>query len=170
MSVLPAGQSLPFVQYIATLAIVQAVQQLAQQRLQVTVPHDGLLLHTGLRHHPTHLSRTTLMQGSSLDVRIKWPNDIYSSGMKIGGVLCHSTYRSKEFQVVIGVGLNLDNSQPTTCVNDILQDRHAELQQQSTWQPITREVCAITLLWRTCSQMHLGSLDMIRQGSFAVVL
>ncbi|KAL3163002.1 hypothetical protein ABBQ32_009434 [Trebouxia sp. C0010 RCD-2024] len=106
-----AGQSLPFVQYIATLAIVQAVQQLAQQRLQ----------------------------GSSLDVRIKWPNDIYSSGMKIGGVLCHSTYRSKEFQVVIGVGLNLDNSQPTTCVNDILQDRHAELQQQSTWQPITRE-------------------------------
>lgn len=60
--------------------------------------------------------------------------------MKIGGVLCHSTYRSKEFQVVIGVGLNLDNSQPTTCVNDILHHQHAELQQQSTWQPITREV------------------------------
>lgn len=35
MCLLPAGQNLPFVQYIATLAIVQAVQQLAQQRLQV---------------------------------------------------------------------------------------------------------------------------------------
>ena len=30
-----AGQSLPFIQYIATLAIVQAVQQLAEDRLQV---------------------------------------------------------------------------------------------------------------------------------------
>lgn len=113
------SQSLPFVQYIATLAIVQAVQQLAQQRLQ----------------------------GSSLDVRIKWPNDIYSNGMKIGGVLCHSTYRSKEFQVVIGVGLNLDNSQPTTCVNDILHHQHAELQQQSTWQPITREELLACILY-----------------------
>ena len=83
------------------------------------------------------------MQGNSLDVRIKWPNDIYSNGMKIGGVLCHSTYRSKEFQVVIGVGLNLDNSQPTTCVNDILQNRHAELQQQSICPLITREVSFI---------------------------
>lgn len=32
---LPTGQNLPFIQYIATLAIVHAVQQLAQQRLQV---------------------------------------------------------------------------------------------------------------------------------------
>lgn len=122
------GQNLPFVQYIATLAIVQAVQQLAQQRLQ----------------------------GRSLDVRIKWPNDIYSNGMKIGGVLCYSTYRAKEFQVVIGVGLNLDNSQPTTCVNDILQGRHAELQQQSIWQPIIREELLACILHRL--QGLLGKL------------
>lgn len=30
-----SGQTLPFIQYIATLAIVKAVQELAQQRLQV---------------------------------------------------------------------------------------------------------------------------------------
>lgn len=35
LHLLPTGQNLPFVQYIATLAIVQAVQQLAQQKLQV---------------------------------------------------------------------------------------------------------------------------------------
>lgn len=102
-----------------------------------------LLSYSALRHHPAQLQGTTHMQGRSLDVRIKWPNDIYSNGMKIGGVLCYSTYRAKEFQVVIGVGLNLDNSQPTTCVNDILQGRHAELQQQSIWQPIIREVSLI---------------------------
>lgn len=86
------------------------------------------------------------MQGSSLDVRIKWPNDIYSNGMKIGGILCHSTYRSQEFQVVVGVGLNLDNSQPTTCVNHILRQQHAELQLQDTLQPITREVLSMAAL------------------------
>lgn len=37
LHLLPTGQDLPFVQYIATLAIVQAVQQLAQQKLQVPV-------------------------------------------------------------------------------------------------------------------------------------
>lgn len=105
------GQSLPFIQYIATLAIVQAVQQLAEDRLQA----------------------------HGIDIKIKWPNDIYSKGMKLGGILCHSTYRSKEFQVVIGVGLNLDNSQPTTCVNDILCQQHADLQLQSEFQPIKRE-------------------------------
>ena len=71
--------------------------------------------------------------------------------MKIGGILCHSTYRSKEFQVVVGVGLNLDNSQPTTCVNDILRQQHAELQQQTVLQPITREVFSQLLHWHDCS-------------------
>lgn len=66
--------------------------------------------------------------------------------MKIGGVLCHSTYRSQEFQVVTGVGLNLDNSQPTTCINDILRQQHTELQQQDTLQPITREVLRVSIL------------------------
>lgn len=84
------------------------------------------------------------MQAASIDIRIKWPNDVYSKGLKIGGILCHSTYRSKEFQVVIGVGLNLDNGQPTTCVNDVLRLRHEELQMQSDWQPLSREVCLMT--------------------------
>lgn len=64
--------------------------------------------------------------------------------MKIGGILCHSTYRSEEFQVVVGVGLNLDNSQPTTCVNNILRQQHTELQQQDSLQPIAREVLSVS--------------------------
>lgn len=115
------GANIPFVQYIATLAIVQAVQQLAKDRLQ----------------------------GHSIDIKIKWPNDVYSKNLKIGGILCHSTYRSKEFHVVIGVGLNLDNSEPTTCVNDLLRQRHEELQLQTDAQTISREellACILTNL------------------------
>lgn len=37
-----------------------------------------------------------------LDVRIKWPNDLYLDGLKVGGVLCTSTYKSKKFNVSAG--------------------------------------------------------------------
>ncbi|KAL0041637.1 hypothetical protein WJX79_010263 [Trebouxia sp. C0005] len=131
------GANIPFVQYIATLAIVQAVQQLAKDRLQ----------------------------GHSININIKWPNDVYSKNLKIGGILCHSTYQSMEFQVVIGVGLNLDNSEPTTCVNDLLRQRHEELQLQVDVQTISREellACILTnleILLSTLTAQGFGPLQ-----------
>lgn len=38
-------------------------------------------------------------QGQEVDVRIKWPNDLYGAGLKLGGVLCQSAYREGCFQV-----------------------------------------------------------------------
>lgn len=59
---------------------------------------------------------------SPLDIRIKWPNDIYtSSGLKIGGILIHTTWASDRFNVVTGVGLNVHNRNPTTCIEEMLQ-------------------------------------------------
>ena len=56
-----------------------------------------------------------------IDVRIKWPNDLYTgTGQKLGGILCHSSYRDKQFHVIMGVGLNLANRQPTTCVDELI--------------------------------------------------
>ncbi|XP_047979413.1 biotin--protein ligase 2-like [Salvia hispanica] len=57
----------------------------------------------------------------SLDVRIKWPNDLYLDGLKVGGILCTSTYKSKKFNISAGIGLNIDNQKPTTCLNAALQ-------------------------------------------------
>jgi len=37
-----------------------------------------------------------------VDVKIKWPNDLYFNGLKIGGILCTSTYKSKKFNVSAG--------------------------------------------------------------------
>ncbi|KAM3343740.1 biotin-protein ligase 1, chloroplastic [Capsicum galapagoense] len=56
-----------------------------------------------------------------LDVRIKWPNDLYLGGLKVGGILSTSVYRSKKFYISAGVGLNVGNEKPTTCLNAVLK-------------------------------------------------
>ena len=56
-----------------------------------------------------------------LDIHIKWPNDIYTStGLKIGGVLIHTTWATDRFNVVTGIGLNVHNRNPTTCIEEML--------------------------------------------------
>lgn len=57
-----------------------------------------------------------------IDLRLKWPNDIYYSNiMKIGGVLVTSTMSSDVYECVAGCGFNVSNSNPTLCVNDIVE-------------------------------------------------
>ncbi|KAI8100485.1 hypothetical protein M9435_006969 [Picochlorum sp. BPE23] len=94
------GVTLPFVQYLVSLAVVQTVTRLGRDKLQ---GHGA---------------------AQSMDVRIKWPNDIYDgqSKLKIGGVLCHSSYRDNAFFMTIGIGINVSNEEPTTCLNAMLRD------------------------------------------------
>lgn len=62
----------------------------------------------------------------NLDVRIKWPNDIYTSqGVKLGGILCQSSYvPGSLFDIIVGVGLNVSNTTPTTCLNNLIRTAH----------------------------------------------
>ncbi|CAH2043813.1 unnamed protein product [Thlaspi arvense] len=83
----------PLIQHVLSLAVTEAVKALCDKK--------------GLPY---------------IDIKIKWPNDLYLNGLKIGGILCTSTYRSKKFDVSVGVGLNVDNEQPTTCLNAVLRD------------------------------------------------
>lgn len=56
----------------------------------------------------------------NVDVAIKWPNDIYvNRKIKIGGILCQSVFVDGKFKVSIGVGLNVDNAEPTVCLNQL---------------------------------------------------
>lgn len=95
------GKTLPFVQYVVSLAIVETITSLIHA------------LGDGSRHE-------------DVPIRIKWPNDIYycprnsQDSIKIGGILCHSSFRDSSFCMTIGMGINVSNSQPTTCLNDIL--------------------------------------------------
>lgn len=79
-------ERLAFLQYVAALAVVDAV--------------------------------SAEPQWSGLSVRIKWPNDVYADGEKIGGVLCEGVFRDGEFHVTVGIGMNITNACPTTCLRD----------------------------------------------------
>uniref|UniRef100_A0A7S0BJV3 BPL/LPL catalytic domain-containing protein n=1 Tax=Rhodosorus marinus TaxID=101924 RepID=A0A7S0BJV3_9RHOD len=61
-------------------------------------------------------------------VRIKWPNDIYSSAaygnhkpmQKVAGIIINSSsISSLEFLAIVGVGVNVENDHPTTCLRSI---------------------------------------------------
>ncbi|KAG8378316.1 hypothetical protein BUALT_Bualt08G0124700 [Buddleja alternifolia] len=86
------GRVVPLVQYVVCLAMTEAIKDVCRR--------NGM---------------------PPLDVRIKWPNDLYLDGLKVGGILCTSTYKSKKFNVNAGIGLNVSNQKPTTCLNAALQ-------------------------------------------------
>lgn len=127
-SALADGATLPFVQYLVSLAILRAVDAV----------------------RPTAVAETS----APSPVRIKWPNDIYAGEkVKIGGMLCQSEYRDGKFSVMTGaytiqesglrdcqrtepthlsaidtnilsltagIGINISNKEPTQCLQDVL--------------------------------------------------
>mmetsp|Transcript_17188 Transcript_17188/g.37374 ORF Transcript_17188/g.37374 Transcript_17188/m.37374 type:complete len:363 (-) Transcript_17188:367-1455(-) len=107
------GTTLPFLQYVAALSIVQGIQNEAALSLQ---QHLGAL------------------DFHAVDCRIKWPNDVYSGNDKIGGVICESTYDmdTKKFIVTLGCGINVANQMPTTCVQTMVKERAAQLSKSSS--------------------------------------
>lgn len=52
-------------------------------------------------------------------LNLKWPNDIYVNDKKIGGILCEMVMADKRPMVVIGVGININN---TEFPNDIISN------------------------------------------------
>ncbi len=36
-------------------------------------------------------------------LRIKWPNDLYADGLKLGGILCQSSFCVDTFDLLIGM-------------------------------------------------------------------
>jgi len=94
---------------------------------------------------------TVKSKDKDLDVWIKWPNDIYTSkGVKIGGVLCQSSYRNdtRDFDICVGIGLNVSNKEPTTCLNDIASSRSSSSDEGKTEKPevFSREWVLATFL------------------------
>ena len=69
----------------------------------------------------------------NLDLRLKWPNDIYAGQQcKIGGVLIYTPTIGTTVQANIGVGVNLSNEEPTKCINQMAKEKNLS--------PISREI------------------------------
>ncbi|XP_038059419.1 biotin--protein ligase-like [Patiria miniata] len=84
------ADKLPFLQHIASAAVVEAVRSI-----------NGY---------------------QDIDLRLKWPNDIYyGDKMKLGGVIVNSSALDNVFHAIIGCGFNVDNSDPTICINDLIR-------------------------------------------------
>ena len=73
----------------------------------------------------TVVAADALERELSLDCKIKWPNDLYLAGMKVGGVLLETVSLTDDgVAVVIGVGLNIAShpdpqllQRPVTCLS-----------------------------------------------------
>ena len=73
------------------------------------------------------LTGISIVQGiynsTKIQVGLKWPNDIFLNEKKIGGILIESKTTESDLGVVVGVGLN---------INESLADIPFELQNQAT--------------------------------------
>uniref|UniRef100_UPI003AAFFA98 biotin--protein ligase isoform X2 n=1 Tax=Centroberyx gerrardi TaxID=166262 RepID=UPI003AAFFA98 len=90
----------------------------------------------------------TLPGYQDIDLRLKWPNDIYYSNLiKLGGVLVTSTVMGPTFHLLIGCGFNVNNSNPTICINDLVlqynRQHNASLQPLSSAQLIARTLTSL---------------------------
>uniref|UniRef100_A0A336MRZ2 CSON000373 protein n=1 Tax=Culicoides sonorensis TaxID=179676 RepID=A0A336MRZ2_CULSO len=96
--------------------------------LQLHVPVDSVLgQHVSLIQHlvATAVVKSILdLPGyEDLDIRLKWPNDIYANGTtKIGGNIINSVVQNPIIICNIGLGINLSNSNPTICLNDLVKE------------------------------------------------
>jgi BirA family biotin operon repressor/biotin-[acetyl-CoA-carboxylase] ligase len=78
-------------------------------------PHAqaSLTFSVGLGLHRSDLSGLSLAVGLALaealhpDIGLKWPNDLWWKGQKLGGILIETTNQGPQRFAVIGVGLNL---------------------------------------------------------------
>lgn len=83
---------------------------------QAPQPHASLTFSLGLPLAPSDWSGLSLAVGLAVadslhpDVQLKWPNDLWVAGRKLGGILIETVAVSDVRYAVIGIGLNI--SQP----------------------------------------------------------
>jgi BirA family transcriptional regulator, biotin operon repressor / biotin---[acetyl-CoA-carboxylase] ligase len=80
----------------------------------VSRPGASLTFSLGLPLNPQDWSGLSLAVGASLadslhpDVRLKWPNDLWCHGQKLGGILVETASLGPQRYAVVGVGLNVE--------------------------------------------------------------
>ncbi len=93
-----------------------------------------------------------------VDIRIKWPNDLYyGSKIKIGGVLLKSSVFKDKIIVTIGAGTNLNNQHPTVSINQILQETGIEVLGHEVF--LARTLNSLELLMEKCSRGQFSEVE-----------
>ena len=131
---------LVFVQYLAGVAVMQGIQSY--------VPPGGEDAQRDMYE--------------KVPVKLKWPNDIYALAptdgpdaarppkrdqyTKIGGILVNTSYTAGSFTVILGIGLNVSNSAPTTSLNALVQAMSGRAERRI--EPFAPEALLASILCR----------------------
>ncbi|ODA80190.1 hypothetical protein RJ55_03148 [Drechmeria coniospora] len=124
---LAASRPVVFVQYIAAIAIVEAIQS----------------LDVGYENLPVKLKWPN-------DIYALDPSKPASSKqyVKIGGILSQCGYSDGAYQIVLGIGINAINPRPTTSISDLLPTHAAPLHLESLLARIITRLEAIYAQFR----------------------
>jgi len=90
-----------------------------------------------------------------IDLRVKWPNDIYAGDVKIGGILVESRLEGNQAVVNLGIGVNVSNEFPTVSINSLIKNPK---EQFSTEKLIAK---VLTELEKLLQVMESGDVDKI---------
>ncbi|XP_014242533.1 biotin--protein ligase isoform X2 [Cimex lectularius] len=96
--------------------------------IQLHIPLDSNLgKHLSLLQHISSLAIVSsiceLPHLKDLNIHLKWPNDIYANKTtKIGGVMATSMLSSTKAICNVGCGVNLQNTEPTLSINDLISN------------------------------------------------
>ncbi|CAG7722798.1 unnamed protein product, partial [Allacma fusca] len=90
-----------------------------------------------------------------IDLRMKWPNDIYIRGQKVGGVLVKSRLQGNIAIVSIGIGVNVSNKYLAVCLNSFLGEEN--------------KLTQATLVAKCLSQME-DLLEQIEKGGLNEII
>lgn len=93
-----------------------------------------------------------------LELKIKWPNDIYHNKTKVGGLIVTSTVLKDSAYINIGWGINVENSHPTSCLNDVIDKYNSE---NNSSLP---HLCVEELVAVTTSQMEFLVKECVESG------
>ncbi|RZF32709.1 hypothetical protein LSTR_LSTR004137 [Laodelphax striatellus] len=170
-----SGDGLAVVAYLQTRGVGRggntwlSPEGCAMYSVQLHIPLDSILG----QHLPLLQILVTLATVSGicskeglekLDLRLKWPNDIYAgNSIKIGGAVVSSSSMNGVAICNPGVGVNLFNREPTTCVNEMIEELNRTT--GSNVAPISfEEYFAITF-----TEME-RLIDMVQSGRLQEVL
>jgi len=143
----------PFINYVVCLGVVKGIQDAVrdccgpdapQLPIAIKWPNDIYYLPPKdlVGSSPTGPATSSSSQGTSTSApgadscRDSAATDGASVGsraappstgpQKIGGALIHTTWSRDRFNLVTGIGLNLSNAHPTTCLNAILKSSYEQ--------------------------------------------
>lgn len=107
----------------------------------------------------------TLIRTCACQCSVKWPNDIYCSGRKLGGILTESSsfpQGSDESFAVVGIGVNIRNSQ---------EDFEPELTTKATSVFLeTNKIYKIEAVFQAIRLELLRGIEIFEQKGFEEVL